>query len=107
MTAARFSGGNRKAMSFRGYLLAKLGRADEAREVLRTLEEMSRGRYVPPYAMALVHAGVGEREAAFERLNRAYDARDVHLIFLPVDPKWDTYRADPRFGALLARCKLT
>ena len=38
--------------------------------------------------MALVHAGLGEREQAFEWLSRAYTARDVHLIFLPVDPKW-------------------
>jgi hypothetical protein len=59
---------------------------------------------VPPYAIALVHAGLGERDAVFEWLDRAYEARDVHLIFLPVDPKWDAYRADPRFGALLARC---
>ena len=36
--------------------------------------------------------------------DRAYDARDIHLIYLPVDPKWDPYRADPRFTALLARC---
>ena len=57
--------------------------------------------------MALVHAGLGEREAVFQWLNRAYDARDVHLIFLPVDPKWDPYRADPRFEALLARCGFT
>jgi TolB-like protein/DNA-binding winged helix-turn-helix (wHTH) protein/Tfp pilus assembly protein PilF len=104
MKAARFSGGNSKAMSFRGHLLAKLGRVDEARDVLRTLEAASRDRYVPPYAIALVHAGLGEREAVFEWLDRAYDARDVHLIFLPVDPKWDAYRADPRFGNLLARC---
>ena len=77
---------------------------DEARDVLRTLEAVSRDGYVPPYMMALVHAGLGEREAVFQWLNRAYDARDVHLIFLPVDPKWDPYRADPRFEALLARC---
>lgn len=102
--AARFSGGNSKAISLRGYLLGKVGRSHEARDVLKTLEEVSRSRYVPPYAMALVHAGLGERDAVFEWLNRAYDARDVHLIFLPVDPKWDPYRTDPRFTGLVERC---
>ena len=105
--AARLSRGNSKPISFRGHVLAKLRRMDEARDVLRTLEAVSRERYVPPYMMALVHAGLGEREAVFQWLNRAYDARDVHLIFLPVDPKWDPYRADPRFEALLARCGFT
>jgi TolB-like protein/Flp pilus assembly protein TadD len=104
MNAGRFSDGNSKAMSFRGHLLAKLGRVDEARDLLRTLEAVSRDRYVPPHAMALVHVGLGARDAVFEWLDRAYEARDVHLIFLPVDPRWDAYRADPRFGALLARC---
>jgi TolB-like protein/Tfp pilus assembly protein PilF len=105
--AARLSRGNSKPISFRGHVLAKLRRMDEARDVLRTLDAVSRERYVPPYMMALVHAGLGEREAVFQWLNRAYDARDVHLIFLPVDPKWDPYRADPRFEALLARCAFT
>ena len=102
--AARFSGGNSKAISLRGYILATTGRATEAREVLRRLEADAGERYVPPYAMALVHAGLGEREAVFEWLDKAYAGRDVHLIYLPVDPKWDEYRADPRFNALLARC---
>jgi TolB-like protein/DNA-binding winged helix-turn-helix (wHTH) protein/Flp pilus assembly protein TadD len=102
--AARLSRGNSKPISLRGHVLAKLRRMDEARDVLRTLEAVSRERYVPPYVIALVHAGLGEREAVFQWLNRAYDAHDVHLIFLPVDPKWDPYRTDPRFEALLARC---
>ena len=55
--AGRFSELNSKSLSFRGYLLAKLGRADEARDVLKTLAAVSRERYVPPYQMALVHAG--------------------------------------------------
>jgi tetratricopeptide (TPR) repeat protein len=102
--AARFSGGNSKAVSLRAYVLAKAGRANEARELLTTLEAVSHDRYVPPYAMALVHAGLDEGEAVFEWLTQAYAARDVHLVFLTVDPKWDPYRADPRFDALLARC---
>jgi TolB-like protein len=42
----------------------------------------------------------------FERATalRAYSVRDVHLIFLPVDAKWDDYRHDARFVALLSRC---
>ena len=102
--AARFSGGNSKPVGLRGYALGKAGRRQEAREVLSTLEALSRHRFVPPYAIALVHAGLGERDLVFEWLERAFDAHDVHLIFLTVDPKWDPYRADSRFEALLARC---
>jgi TolB-like protein/DNA-binding winged helix-turn-helix (wHTH) protein/Tfp pilus assembly protein PilF len=107
MNAARFSGGNTKALSFRGHLLAKQGRVREARDVLRTLEALSRERYVPPVAIALVHAGLGDAGAAFAALGRAYDAHDIHLIFLTVDPRWDAYRSDPRFGALVVRCGFT
>lgn len=102
--AARFSGGNSKALSLRGYVLAKAGRANEAGAVLRKLEGLAHDRFVPPFAMALVHAGLGEPDAVFEWLNKAYAVRDVHLMYLTVDPKWDPYRADPRFQALLARC---
>ena len=103
-TAARFSGSNSKAVSLRGYVLAKIGRPNEARELLATLETVSRQRYMPPYAFALIHAGLGEPDAVFDWLDRAYAARDVHLMYLTVDPKWDPYRNDPRFVALLARC---
>ena len=102
--AGRFSGQNSKTVSLRGYLLAKLGRTAEAREVLNTLQTVAQDRYVPPYAIALVYAGLGEKDSVFEWLERAYSARDVHLIFLPVDAKWDDYRQDPRFVALLSRC---
>jgi TolB-like protein/DNA-binding winged helix-turn-helix (wHTH) protein len=102
--AARLSDQNSKTISLRGYFQARAGRVTEARQVLSALEAASRTRYVPPYAIALIHAGLGARDAAFEWLGRAYDVRDTHLIFLTVDPKWDPFRADPRFRDLLARC---
>jgi TolB-like protein/DNA-binding winged helix-turn-helix (wHTH) protein/Tfp pilus assembly protein PilF len=101
--ASRLSHDNSKPVSLRGYLLGQMGRVDEARGVLRSLESSSR-EYVPPYAIALVHAGLEDREAVFDWLDRAYQAHDVHLIYLPVDAKWDPYRTDPRFVALLAKC---
>ena len=106
-TAARLSGQNSKPISLTGYILGRSGRTAEARDLLGALEMASRQRYVPPYALALVHAGLGDADAAFEWLGRAYAARDVHLMFLTVDVKWDRYRADPRFGDLLARCGFT
>jgi tetratricopeptide (TPR) repeat protein len=94
-------------LAFRGYLLAKQGRAGEAREILRTLESLARDQYVQPSQLAMVHAGLGEREAVFHWLDKAYAVHDVHLMFLPVDPRWDEYRPDPRFEALMARCGFT
>jgi TolB-like protein/Tfp pilus assembly protein PilF len=98
------SGGNSKVIGLRGYLFGKQGRVAEAQEVLKTLEAISRERYVPPYAMALVHAGLGQHGEALEWLERGLEKRDVHLTFLPVDPKWDGFRGDAGFVGLLARC---
>jgi tetratricopeptide (TPR) repeat protein len=102
--AARLSGGNSKAIALRGYVLAKVGKAEAAREMLSTLEAASQDRYVPPYAMALVHTGLCENDLALQYLERAYDAHDVHLSFLAYDPKWDAFRAEPRFIDVLSRC---
>lgn len=102
--AARLSGGNSKAVSLRGYLLAWIGQRQEAEEVLNTLQSVSRERYVPPYAMALIHAGLDQPDRALEWLERGFEAHDVHLTFLTIDPKWDVFRDDVRFGALLKRC---
>lgn len=105
--AARFSGGNSKAVSLKGYVLARMGETDSAREVLRMLDEVSAERYVPQYATALVLAGLAEVDAMFDALDRALADRDVHLIYLPVDMKWDAYRADQRFLNLLDLCGFT
>jgi TolB-like protein/DNA-binding winged helix-turn-helix (wHTH) protein/Flp pilus assembly protein TadD len=102
MNAERFSGGNSKAVSSRGYSLAKGGKTKEARDVLRTLETRFHRQYVPPYAMALVNAGLDDQQAVFTWLDRAYEARDVHLIFLtwiPSGIRTETIRASRPFSS--------
>ena len=90
--------------SLRGYILARTGRTTEAEPVLTTLKGTASERYVPSYAMALVHAGLGQTDQAFKWLDKAANERDVHLVWLVADPKWDPYRKDPRFHRLVERC---
>jgi TolB-like protein/Flp pilus assembly protein TadD len=95
---------NSKPVAAKGYVLAKSGRRAEAEEIIRTFKKTAREKFVPPYNIALVYAGLGDREGVWEWLNRAYEARDVHMVYLPVDGKWDDYRALPQFQELLRRC---
>jgi len=44
---------------------------------------------------------------AAEWLDRAVELRDVHLVWLTQDSKWDPYRDDPRFRRLVERCDFT
>lgn len=106
-TASRLSRQNSKPVALTGYALARVGRTAEAREVLAALGAASRQRYIPPYAIALVHAGLGESADAFAWLDRAYAARDIHLMYLVADTKWDRYRDDPRFTEIVRRCNFS
>jgi TolB-like protein/Flp pilus assembly protein TadD len=103
-TATRLSAGNSKPVGLRGYILAKTGQIRAAHEMLALFDELSRTRYVPMYASALIYAGLQEDQDVFDALELAYASRDVHLLFLPVDPKWDRFRAQPRFEVLLHQC---
>ncbi len=103
--AARLSGGNSKAIALRGYVFARTGRPQEAHDVLSMLDAVGQQRYVPPYAHALISLGLGQYDEVFDWLERGLSLRDVHLAFLVNDVKWDPLRAEPRFRALLERCR--
>jgi serine/threonine-protein kinase len=90
-----------------GYALAKMGRRDEAREVLKKLLKLNEQRFVPPYHIALVYNALGEQEEMFKWLERSLEAGDAKLTFLKVDPKWNNVRDDPRFRELLRRVGFT
>jgi TolB-like protein/Tfp pilus assembly protein PilF len=99
-------GGSTEPLSLIGHALAALGRRAEAEMVLETMFTRAAERYVPPYNVALVYLGLKEYETALEWLERAWRERDVHMVFLKVEPKWDPVRNHPRFLAVLERCGL-
>jgi hypothetical protein len=71
--------------------------------MLEELKRQSLKGYVPPYDIAMIYAALGEKDHALDWLEKGYEARDVHMIFLKVDPKWDSFRTDSRFQDLLER----
>jgi TolB-like protein/Flp pilus assembly protein TadD len=102
--AAQFGVVNSKVLALRGYILAKLGRAAEANEIVLTLNAIAAERFVPPGALAWVYLGLGQTGFALQALEDGLRIRDVHLAFLPVDPKWDVLRGNARFQRILAHC---
>ena len=95
-----------EVLSLLGYAYAVSGRTEEARQRLTELQELSKRRYVSPYHLAMIHAGLGEAEAALQSLEKAYEDREGRLCIVRFAPEFSTVRADPRFAALMQRMKL-
>lgn len=85
------------------YAYAIAGREVEAQKLKRELEELSRQRYVMPYWLATIHAGLDERDEALRCLEHAQRERSPWVLFLKVQPWFDNLRPDPRFQELLRR----
>jgi len=89
-----------------GTIYSYSGRRDEARKVLDELHQLSKQRYVSPFYIALIYMGLGQKDQAFEWLEKAYKKRDHWLETLKVHPWLDSLRSDPRFIELLKKMGL-
>ena len=95
--------GNSQSEAYRAYALARWGKQTEARAVLDELLKLSKTRYVPPYNFALVYNGLGESEKALNYLEKGFAEKNVLMVFLKVDPKWNNLRSESRFVDLMRR----
>ena len=82
------------------------GNRTAAYRILHRLSREARERYVSPASIALIHSALGEKDQAFQWLEQAYKDRSWWLVFLKVDPRFDSLRSDRRFEALLRRVGL-
>jgi serine/threonine-protein kinase len=104
--AVSLSPGNTMFVAQLGQALATVGKVDQARDVLRKLEELSRLRYVSPYHMAYVHTGLGEQDKAMDWLEQAYEERAGGVYGIKGSFLFTTLRSHPRFTALLKKMNL-
>jgi tetratricopeptide (TPR) repeat protein len=93
------------AIAARGFVAGVFGHAGHAREALAELQALSAKRFVTSYGIALVHASLGENDAAFAALDKAFEERSNWLVWLRLDPRWNALRADARFAVLVSRMR--
>jgi serine/threonine protein kinase/Tfp pilus assembly protein PilF len=89
-----------------GNAYAISGKKEEAENVLVQLKELSKRQYVQPSYIAMLYTGLGDRDEAFEWLEKAYTSRDDRLVFVMTDPLMDSLGSDPRFQNLARRIGL-
>lgn len=89
-----------------GHAYAIAGKKAEAQQVLKDLEQLQEQRYVSPYTVAAIHAGLGDQEQAFKWLDTAVETRDIWLMNLKVDPVFAKLRNERKFTDILARIRL-
>lgn len=98
--------GDKTMNAWVGRVYARAGRKSQALKVLADVVEMAKRERVPPYAVASLYAALGEKDRAFEWLEKVYQERSSYVVFVNVDPVLDGLRGDPRFAELLRRIGL-
>lgn len=101
--AVSLSGGDPCYKGSLGHAYAVSGKTNQARNVLQDLERRTGQQYVPAYAIALVYAGLGDKEQAVSWLRKAYDDRATSMAFIKLDPELSSLHSDSRFEQLSQR----
>ncbi len=86
-----------------GHAFGRAGQRHAAEAVLAELLERRTREHVPELVLAMVHAGLGDLDGAFESLEKCFAERDARLFWLPVDPCFAPLRSDPRYVDLIQR----
>jgi TolB-like protein/Tfp pilus assembly protein PilF len=89
-----------------GRALARSGKRSDALIILDQFLELSRQGSPVSFDIAQIYYGLGDKNKAFEWLEKAYQERSFGLLYLKSDPIWESLRSDPRFIALLKKMRL-
>jgi DNA-binding winged helix-turn-helix (wHTH) protein/TolB-like protein/Tfp pilus assembly protein PilF len=92
--------------AFLGHLYALTGRRAEARGEVERLNELRKQKRGSWGALAVVYAGLGDNDRAFECLDKALEEREWWSFSVKVNPLFDRLHPDPRFADLVRRTGL-
>jgi TolB-like protein/Tfp pilus assembly protein PilF len=87
--------------------LARVGKEEEAREILRRVMEMSAREFVDPWAFCRMHMSLGDTEQAIYFLMRSFEERSTLALFAPIDPVLKPLRMDPRYHQIIGSLHLS
>jgi tetratricopeptide (TPR) repeat protein len=82
---------------------ASWGKRRDAEKYLKLAREKANGKFLSPFEYAMIYAALGDKDRAFEELERAFELRSNFIVFLKYDPRAVSLRADPRFADLARR----
>jgi TolB-like protein/Flp pilus assembly protein TadD len=100
------SGGNANVLGALGHAHAVAGNRPKALQSVAELAALGQHRYISPFDLAVIYAGLADTERAFHFLSKAVDDRSSRVKLLKVDPRFDALNGDPRFTVLLQRMRL-
>jgi TolB-like protein/Tfp pilus assembly protein PilF len=106
-TAVRLSPDDSYALGYLGYTYAVTGRRADALKTLQRIDEMEKHRYVSRFAHVYIYTGLGDKNKAFEWLEKAYQERSDSLAWFRFDPESKSLHSDPRFAALMRKIGFT
>jgi predicted Zn-dependent protease len=102
--AVEMSGGNPDAAAGLAHVYAVIGRKPQAERILHDLEKTSKNTYVSAYTFATIYASLGDKDKAFQLLEKAYREKSLDISWhLKSDLRIDNLRTDPRFQNLMRR----
>lgn len=86
-----------------GHALGLAGRIDEAQSILGELVAREAEGRAEPIHVAMVHIGLGNNDQAINWLEKAFEARNSHMLYIKQGAQFDPLRDDPRFDRLVER----
>ena len=104
--AADFSMQSATVLAALGHAYARNGQRAEAEAILKTLTARAQSEYVSAYDIAVIHAGLGNKDQAFDWLEKAYLERSAWLAHIKWDERFADVRSDARFTTLVRRIGL-